>query len=82
MGRLGPYHPGMPYRREAIIVLDMWRALERVLAQITPGSDEEEELRAEAARLRNEYQRLMVEAEIHHRPAPPPFPKDPPPRPL
>ena len=65
----------MPYQREALIVLEMWRAVERVLAQITPGSDEEEELRIEAARLHNEYQRLIVEAEIHHRPVPPPFPK-------
>ena len=53
----------MPYQREAVIVLEMWRDVERVPTSITPGSDEEEELRAEAARLRNEYQRLIAEAE-------------------
>lgn len=65
----------MPYQREAIIVLDMWRAVERVLITMTPGSDEEEELRAEASRLRDEYQRLIALAREHHRPEPPPFPE-------
>ena len=64
----------MPYQREAIIVLDKWRAVERVLAQMAPGSDEEEELRAEALRLRDEYQRLIALALQHDRPVPPPFP--------
>jgi hypothetical protein len=65
----------VPYQREAAIVLEMWRDVERVLNAVTPGSDEEEELRAEAARLRDEYQRLVALAIEQHRPVPPPFPE-------
>ena len=32
--------------------------------------------RAEADRLREEYQHLIEQAEAHHRPPPPPFPED------
>lgn len=66
--------PAMPYQREAVVVLEMWRDVERILNAVTPGSDEEEELRAEASRLRDEYQRLIALAREHHRPEPPPFP--------
>ena len=65
----------VPYQREAAIVLEMWRDVERALTAVTLGSDEEEELRVEAARLRDEYQRLIAQAREHHRPEPPPFPK-------
>ena len=65
----------MPYQREAEIVLEMWRAVERDLRSAAEGSPEAEELQAEAARLRNEYRRLIDEALAHHRPVPPPMPE-------
>ena len=64
----------VPYQREAAIVLEMWREVERNLAGASPGTQEEEELQSEAARLRDEYQRLVSLAKEHHRPEPPPFP--------
>ena len=70
------YAPPMPYQREAVIVLAMWRDVERELANATPGSPEAEDLEADAARLRDEYQRLVAAAQEHHRPVPPPFPAD------
>lgn len=65
----------MPYQREAEIVLAMWRDVERRLDTVSPGSDEEEQLHADAARLRDEYRRLIEAARAHHRPEPPPFPE-------
>jgi hypothetical protein len=64
----------MPYAREAEIVLAMWRDVERALAAAAPGSDEEELLQADAARLRDEYQRLIEAALAADRPVPPPWP--------
>jgi hypothetical protein len=52
----------------------MWRSVERSLSEAAAGSDEAEELQAEARLLRDEYQRLIGEAKAHHRPIPPPFP--------
>jgi hypothetical protein len=66
----------VPYQREAAIVLEMWREVERTLARVPAGGDEAEELQAEAARLRNEYQRLIDEATKYHRPVPPPMPPE------
>ncbi len=66
----------MPYQREAAIVLEMWRDVERRLARVAEASEEAEELQAEAARLRNEYQRLIEEATKYHRPVPPPMPTE------
>ena len=66
----------MPYQREAVIVLEMWREVERALAKAPTGSDEAESLQAEAARLRNEYHRLVEEAVRHNRPVPPPMPSE------
>lgn len=66
----------MPYQREAAIVLEMWRDVERKLAGVPIDSEEAEELQAEAARLRNEYQRLIDEATKYHRPVPPPLPPE------
>jgi len=66
----------VPYKREAEIVLAMWREVEGQLGGASEGSAEEEFLRGEAARFRDEYQRLVREAEEHHRPVPPPFPGD------
>jgi uncharacterized coiled-coil DUF342 family protein len=66
----------VPYQREAAIVLEMWREVERRLAQVGVDSEEAEELHAEAARLRNEYQRLIEEATKYHRPVPPPMPTE------
>jgi hypothetical protein len=66
----------MPYQREAVVVLEIWREVERGLAGAVAGSDEAEELAAEAARLRNEYQRLIVEAIRDQRPVPASMPND------
>jgi hypothetical protein len=65
----------VPYQREAEIVLAAWRDAERKLARVVAGSDDEEELIADLARLRDEYQRLIRAAREHHRPEPPPFPE-------
>ena len=65
----------LPYQREAEIVLDMWREVERDLEAAESGSDQERTLRAEASRLRDEYQRLIHEAKAHHRPVPPELPE-------
>ncbi len=64
----------MPYQREAEVVLDLWREVERELAAAIPGSDEAETLQTEVMRLRDEYQRLIDLARAHHRPEPPPLP--------
>jgi hypothetical protein len=64
----------MPYQREAAIVLEMWREVERDLVAAVAGSPEAESLQAEAARLRNEYQRLVRLATDEGRPVPPPMP--------
>lgn len=61
----------MPYQRQAEAVLSRWREIERALATAAPGSPESEHLTADAALLRDEYQRLLQEALAHHRPAPP-----------
>lgn len=53
----------MPYRQQAERVLALWRAVERELEATAQGSPEAEQLQAEAARLRDEYQQLMTEAE-------------------
>jgi hypothetical protein len=66
----------VPYQREAAIVLEMWREVERSLARVAPDGEEAEELQAEALRLRNEYQRLIDEATKYHRPVPPPLPTE------
>jgi hypothetical protein len=44
---------------DAEAVLARWREVERELAEAAPGSREEERLQAEAAALRDEYQRVM-----------------------
>ena len=64
----------MPYQREAAIVLDMWREVERALRAAPVGSPEAKSLQADASRLRDEYLRLVALAQEHHRPEPPPFP--------
>ena len=65
----------MPYQREAEIVLAMWREVERDIELVAVGSPEAEALQADAARLRDEYQRLIKAAIEHHRPIPPPMPE-------
>ena len=65
----------MPYQREAEVVLAVWREAERRLATVEPGSVEEEDIVADLARMRNEYQRLIALAREAHRPEPPPFPE-------
>ena len=65
----------MPYQAEAKIVLDMWREVERQMHDAQIDSAELEYLQAEAARLRDEYQRLVEAALRFGRPVPPPFPE-------
>jgi hypothetical protein len=66
----------MPYQRRAEAVLAEWREVERELARVTDlDSLDAEELRAEAARLRNEYQALIDAAIVAQKPEPPPFPQ-------
>ena len=65
----------MPYQREAEVVLALWREAERRLAAAEPGSVEEEDIVADLARMRDEYQRLIALAREAHRPEPPPFPE-------
>lgn len=64
----------MPYQRQAASVLAAWREIERHLERVPDGTPEAEALQAEAARLRNEYLRLIDAARAAHRPEPPPFP--------
>jgi hypothetical protein len=65
----------MPYQRRAEVVLAEWREVERKLGQVMDmDSPDAEDLRAEAARLRNEYQALIDAAIVAQRPEPPPFP--------
>lgn len=66
----------MPYQREAEVVLAAWREAERKLADAASGSADEEEIVADLARMRDEYQRLIQRAREAHRPEPPPFPAD------
>jgi hypothetical protein len=66
----------MPYQREAVIVLEMWRDVEQAMRDADLGPDAIEVLKRDAARLRNEYQRLVAEAMEHQRPQPPPFPNE------
>jgi hypothetical protein len=58
----------MPHSGEAEAVLARWRAVERELSLAEPGSDEAEELEAEAARLQEEYRRLIDQAHERQRP--------------
>jgi hypothetical protein len=64
----------VPYQRQAIAVLAMWREIERELAAIEPDSPDFARLTAEAALLRDEYQRLVREAQANDRPVPPEWP--------
>lgn len=65
----------MPDHREAEALLAQWREVERSLALADPGSDEAERLIADAAMLRNEYQRRVLEAIGEDEPAPPALPE-------
>jgi hypothetical protein len=66
----------MTYQRQAEVVLAEWREIERKLDRLTdPDSVDAEDLRAEAARLRNAYQALVDAAIVAQRPEPPPFPQ-------
>ena len=62
----------MPNRRQAEVVLASLRGIEREFESTEPGSPEAEFLRATAARLRNEYQRLVEDVHGHGWPEPPP----------
>ena len=62
----------MPYRVEAEAILAAWREVDRKLADAFDA--DAEMLRAEAARLRDEYQRVVAQARQAELPEPPPFP--------
>lgn len=64
----------MPYQTRALEVLTQWRAVERALAGVEAGTPESDDLRAEAIRLRDEYQELILAARHNDSPEPPPFP--------
>jgi hypothetical protein len=65
----------MPYQAQALEVLARWREVERALEAAVDGSPEADTLLAEAMRLRDEYQTLIVAALDADRPVPPPFPE-------
>jgi hypothetical protein len=52
----------MALQRDAEVVLARWREVERQLAATSDDAPEVEGLRAEAARLRDEYQRIVARA--------------------
>ena len=54
----------MRTRGEAEGIIATWREIERALARAVPGSPEWERLTADAALLRDEYQRLVAEAKV------------------
>jgi hypothetical protein len=66
----------VPYRQEAELVLAMWRDVRRALAGASPHAPETKLLEEDAARLRDEYLRLIERARATGRPEPPPFPDE------
>ena len=64
----------MLYQKEAEKVLSAWYEVKRDIEAVEPGSPGYVTLYAEARRLRDEYQRLIDAARLHHRPEPPPLP--------
>jgi hypothetical protein len=67
----------VPHQRQAEVVLTTLRGVERELESTEPGSPEAEFLQATAARLRNEYQRMVEDVRGHGRAEPPPLPEEP-----
>jgi hypothetical protein len=57
----------LTHRREAEGILATWREVERALELAEPGSLEYERLAADAALLRDEYQRLVALAKDQER---------------
>ena len=47
---------------EATEILERWRQVERALTEVNPGSSYAVALEAEAIRLRDEYQRMLLAA--------------------
>lgn len=66
----------MPYEREALVVLDVWREAERILVTAEVGNPAYQDARAESVRCRVEYHRLILEAGRHDLPQPPRAPDD------
>jgi hypothetical protein len=52
----------LTHQRDAEVVLALWREVERQLSPLAEDAPETEGLRAEAARLRDEYQRIVTRA--------------------
>jgi hypothetical protein len=66
----------VPYQTRALEVLAQRRAVERALAGVDAGTPESDGLRAEALRLRDLYQELVLAARRNDAPEPPPFSLD------
>jgi hypothetical protein len=66
----------VPYRREAEVVLAVWREAERVLLTADAGDREYVDARATSVRCGVEYHRLILEAASHGCPHPPRVPSD------
>jgi hypothetical protein len=64
----------MPYRREAEVVLAMWRELQDELRFAPDGSEAAATMTVALGRLREEYERLIEQARKHGRPEPEPPP--------
>jgi hypothetical protein len=66
----------VPYQTRALEVLARWRVVERAIESVDDGTVEADALRAEAFRLRDEYQELILTARRNDAPEPPPFPTE------
>jgi hypothetical protein len=66
----------VPYQTRALEVLARWRVVELALKGVDDGTVEADSLRAEAVRLRDEYQELILAARRVDAAEPPPFPPD------
>jgi len=65
----------VPFQIKAAAILDEWRAVERELQAADPRSTVAEALRAEAARLRDAYKRVVDQQSESGGPDVPPFPE-------
>lgn len=63
----------MPYRKVAEEALIDWRAADRRLAELDPGSDDYQQALLDAEVAKDRYQAAMDAARSAHLPEPPPF---------
>ena len=67
----------MPYRSQAAVILEEWRAVERRHGDETPDTPEWYASELELDVLRKAYQDTIDRAQAAEKPEPPPFPGDP-----